>query len=59
MVTLLILSGALLVLSVISFLFSVSKKRMGMMYLSLILFFCCVGLSIYTIYQFAWAAVKL
>lgn len=58
MVTQLILAGILLILSVISFLFSVSKKKMGMMYLALILFFCCVGLSVYTIYQFAWLAVK-
>lgn len=47
-----ILAGLLLVLSVLSFLLSVSKKVMSLLYLALVLFGCCVLLSAYTIYLF-------
>lgn len=47
-----ILAGLLLVLSVLSFLLSVSKKVMPLLYVALILFVCCVILSAYTIYLF-------
>jgi hypothetical protein len=52
MSTLVILSMLLLILSLVSFLVSVSKKNMKLIYLALILFFCCVALSGYTIYKF-------
>lgn len=49
----------IVVLSIGSFLFSVSKKKMGFLYLSLILFGLAVLVAVVGIYQFISAKLDL
>ncbi len=52
MSTLIIAAIVIVVLSIASFLFSVSKKKMGFLYLSLVLFGLAVIVAVAGIYQF-------
>jgi hypothetical protein len=52
MTTLIIGATIILVLSIASFLFSVSKKKMGFLYLSLILFGLAVLVAVVAVYQY-------
>ena len=57
MIALVVACILLLVVSVMAFLASVSKKKMSLIYTALILFVLCVALSAFTIYRFLWAHV--
>ena len=59
MSTLMIAAIVIVVLSIGSFLFSVSKKKMGFLYLSLILFGLAVLVAVAGIYQFISAKLDL
>lgn len=59
MSTLMIAAIVIVVLSIGSFLFSVSKKKMGFLYLSLILFGLAVLVAVVGIYQFISAKLDL
>ena len=59
MSTLRIAAIVIVVLSIGSFLFSVSKKKMGFLYLSLILFGLAVLVAVVGIYQFISAKLDL
>jgi hypothetical protein len=52
--TLIVLAVLLMVLSILSFFVSVSKKKMSFIYTALILFGCCVVLAIFTLSKFIW-----
>ncbi|HYC80130.1 MAG TPA: hypothetical protein VEC17_03835 [Candidatus Binatia bacterium] len=59
MSTLMIAAIVIVVLSIGSFLFSVSKKKMGFLYLSLVLFGLAVLVAVAGIYQFMSAKLDL
>ncbi|MBL7718224.1 MAG: hypothetical protein JNL72_05250 [Flavipsychrobacter sp.] len=56
-VSLAIAAALLLLLSVLSFFISVSRKKMGWIYAALLLFLLCIGLSLYILFRFLWSAL--